>query len=70
MVRARPPYGTCTADPYGYVTVHANTGHWGSDFGTAETENAAMNLWGMNFAATSGYCTHLYDNYHNNTPHN
>jgi hypothetical protein len=67
---AGPPYGTCTADPYGYVTVQANTGHWGADFGTAETENVAMTLWGMNYAATSGYSSTLYDNYHNNTPHN
>ncbi len=65
---AENPYGTCTSDPYGYVTVQAKTGHWGSDFGTAETENVATTFYGMNFAATSGYSTDLYDEYHNGTP--
>jgi hypothetical protein len=65
---AENPYGTCTSDPYGYVTVQAKTGTWGSDFGQAETEGAATTIYGMNFAATSGYSKDLYDNYTNGTP--
>jgi hypothetical protein len=49
-------------------TVQAKTGHYESDRWTAETEGAAMTSGDMNFSATSGYSSDLYDNYTNGTP--